>query len=108
VELSAEAIIEEFIDPLIMGGLAESFPNIELQRSAPNVIEIDFRVPEGVCTITVEPRSRTGSRRCRLSGLLHPHSVTQNDHSRAEAERHVKAPDGARFGCVTNTEGGDM
>jgi hypothetical protein len=56
VELSAEAIIEEIIDPLMMGELAESFPNIELRRTAVNVIEIDFRVPEGAFTITVEPR----------------------------------------------------
>jgi hypothetical protein len=61
VELSAEAIIEEIIDPLMTGELADSFPNIELRRTAPNTIEINFRVPEGVYTITVAPRGRTES-----------------------------------------------
>jgi len=59
VELSAEAIIEEIIDPLMSGGLAEAFPAIELRRTAPNAIEIDFQVPEGVYTITVERAGRT-------------------------------------------------
>jgi hypothetical protein len=57
----SEAIIEEIIDPLVTGELADTFPNIELQRTAPITIEIDFRVPEGAHTITVEPRSRSES-----------------------------------------------
>lgn len=57
VEPIAQAIIEEIIDPLMMGGLAESHPNIALRRTAPNVIEIDYGSPGGVYVITVEPRA---------------------------------------------------
>jgi len=58
VEPTAEAIIEEIIDPLMMGDLAETFPTIELRRVAPKAVEIDYGQPEEVYVITVEPRPR--------------------------------------------------
>jgi hypothetical protein len=61
VDLTTEAIIEEIIDPLIMGDLAQAYPSIKLRRVAQNAIEIDFGQPEDVYVITVESRTR-GSR----------------------------------------------
>lgn len=60
MEPTPEAIIEEIIDPLMTGDLAETFPTIELRRVAPNAVEIDYGQPEGVYVITVEPRPRGG------------------------------------------------
>lgn len=58
MEPSAEAIIEEIIDPLMMGGLSQSFPNIELRRRSSNVVEVDYGT--GVYTVTVEPQGSDG------------------------------------------------
>jgi hypothetical protein len=58
VEPTAEAIIEEIVDPLMMGDLAEAYPTIQLRRVAPDAVEIDYGQPEGVYVITVEFRTR--------------------------------------------------
>jgi len=57
--MSVEAIIEEIIDPLMMGGLAEREPAMELRRLGPNAILIDFGEPDTVYVLTVEERRRT-------------------------------------------------
>ena len=59
VDMSVEAIIEEIIDPLMMGGLAEREPAMELRRLGPNAILVDFGEPDTVYVLTVEERRRT-------------------------------------------------
>ena len=58
VEPTAEASIEEIIDPLMTGDLAEAYPTIELRRVAPNAVEIGYGLREDVFVITVELRTR--------------------------------------------------
>jgi hypothetical protein len=59
VEVSPSAILEEIIDPLMMGDLAASSPSIELHRLTANSILLDFGQPDAVYVVTVEERARS-------------------------------------------------
>lgn len=58
MDITESAIIEEVLDPLMMGELGQSSDTAVLERTAPNEIVVDFGVPDRVFVLTVVARPR--------------------------------------------------
>jgi len=58
MRISPNDIIEEVIDTLVTGDLAEPFPGIKVSRLADNQIVIDVGLPDRDFVLTVEARPR--------------------------------------------------
>ena len=54
MDIQPSDLIEEIIEPLIMGQLAERFPTIAIERVLPNQLRVDFGLPDKVFSVTVE------------------------------------------------------
>lgn len=58
MDIQPSDLIEEIIDPLMMGQLAERFPAIALERVSPGQGRLDLGLPDKVFTVTVEQLPR--------------------------------------------------
>lgn len=58
MDIQPSDLIEEIIDPLMMGQLAERFPEIAIVRVSPGQVRLDVGLPDKVFTVTVEQLPR--------------------------------------------------
>jgi hypothetical protein len=59
VEITPEAIIEDILDPLMTGALAEECPAVTFHRISGNEVLLDFGVPDRVFVLAVVERPRS-------------------------------------------------